>query len=67
MEKRIIVVYIVIRFIKEDFKLKIKIVKDKDVVFEDLKIRFLIIIFIYNLVKIWFIFKYNDEIIGFLL
>lgn len=65
-EKRTIAAHIAIRLTKEDPKLKIKIVKDKDVVSEDLKTRLSTIIFIHNPVKTWFTSKHNDEIIGFL-
>lgn len=41
--------------------------RDRDVIFEDFGLMELKIIIIYNLVKIWFIFKYIDEIINCLL
>lgn len=65
--KRTIAAQIAIRLAKEDPKLRIKIVRDRDVLSEDLKTRHSTIIIIHNPVKKWFTSKHADEIIGCLL
>ncbi|XP_052699175.1 uncharacterized protein LOC128176701 [Crassostrea angulata] len=65
--KRTIASQITIRLAKKDKKLKIKIVRNRDVISEGLKTRHSTFIIINNPFKTWFTSKHVDEIIGCLL
>lgn len=68
--KRTIAAQIAIRLAKKDPELKIKIIRDRDIISKDLKSRQIskpTIIILHNPVKSWITSKHTDEIIGCLL
>lgn len=65
--KRILATQIAIRLTKKDTKLKIKIVKDREVLFKDLESIHSTILVIHDPIKIWYTTRKTEEIISCLL
>lgn len=65
--KRTLAAQLAIRIAKKDTKLKIKIVTERDALFEYLESKQSTILVIHNPVKTWFTSNHTDEILSFLL